>query len=111
MTGSGCAWCGARVVEHHHPSGRVEPNGPYLDGELVIALCKAHHALAHVMLRRLGLDWLPVATPPLPYRVRRLAVHVGHAASLGRPVVFEPAVAWGLHALLLDAADLLAVAP
>lgn len=107
MRAATCLWCGAPSIEGHHLSGRG-PDGAYLD-DLIVPLCKSHHDLVHVLLRRLGIDWPPSGMPLLEYRVRRLAVHLDVSTRFGRPFSLVPPAARSGHDLLVEAADALAV--
>lgn len=50
-----CAMCDKTAVDAHHLTGR-DPDGCYLDPDLVVPLCHDDHELAHDDLRHADLD-------------------------------------------------------
>jgi hypothetical protein len=104
-----CALCGAAKIVWHHLTGRLCPDGPYLDPELVISICQRCHDREHVILRSNAFEW-PQATDPgslLLHRFLRVVVYVGRCKDLGRPAVFPDRSAAALHELLVDVCELL----
>jgi hypothetical protein len=86
-----------------------------LDRALVVPLCRRHHGREHELLRRNGLDFLPVDADPLGHRLARVLDLIGRCADHGRPFVLEPCTPYGntvagLHVLLLEAVGTLAPA-
>jgi len=107
-----CVLCGAAKTFWHHLTGRLCPDGPYLDPNLVIAICQHCHDREHVILRSCGLEW-PGATEPaalLLHRLLRIVVYVGRCKDLGRPAVFPDRSSAALHELLVCVSDVLAIA-
>jgi hypothetical protein len=66
---SRCAWCPEPAVDAHHLTGR-HPDRSYLDLELTVPLCHAHHEIAHADLRCQRLD---NPTPEVAARIGRIA--------------------------------------
>ena len=108
-----CAFCGAGPTQLHHPTCRLGPNLPYLDPGLRIVVCSAgsvrnHHDRVGEALRDLGLDFLPVGTDPLAYRVKLVAIHAGLFADAGKPFTLADAAASrALQGLLLEVVEVL----
>ena len=109
-----CNLCGAvGPVHRHHLTGRLAPGGPYLDVDLVLAVCPRCHGAAgglHQTLRTLGVEFTPPGVGALAHRLRRVALHAVLLADARRPLVLEPKSARGLAALLWDAASAIDVA-
>jgi len=101
-----CVFC-ARPGEHwHHLTGRPAPKAPYLDPDLVVALCRRHHAREHVLLADKALEWLPAGVDPLLHRLRRVVCFAERCADFHRAFRLEPPSALalaGLHDEALDA--------
>jgi hypothetical protein len=107
-----CVLCGALTTFWHHLTGRLFPDGPYLDPKLVIAICQHCHDREHVILRSCGLEW-PAATYPaalLEHRLLRVVVYVGRCKDLGRPVTFPDRSVAALHELLVETCEALPAA-
>lgn len=107
-----CVLCGALETFWHHLTGRLFPDGPYLDSKLVIAICQHCHDREHVILRSCRLEW-PAATNPrtlLHHRLLRVVVYVGRCKDLGRPASFPDRSVAALHQLLVDVCEELATA-
>ena len=102
MTAPRCLFCGSRPIERHHVTGRPGPDGPYLDELFVIPLCPACHAREHVVLRSLGIEFLPGGADPLIHRGLRLTVHLGRLADEGRSLVLDPTSVRACWTLLLE---------
>ena len=105
-----CVLCGVDGTFWHHLTGRLCPDGPYLDPELIIAICQHCHDREHVILRSCGLEW-PGGTDPvalLLHRLLRVVVYVGRCKDLGRPATFPVRSVAPLHELLVAACDGLA---
>ncbi|MGH9291599.1 MAG: hypothetical protein ACRD0B_00420 [Acidimicrobiales bacterium] len=66
----GCVLCRRSARHRHHLSGRLQPDGPYLDGAATIPLCLRCHVTEHESWRELGLAELgdPVAARLLRLR-------------------------------------------
>jgi hypothetical protein len=84
-----CLLCGASPVDLHHITGRLCADGPYLDPELVVPLCRRHHHGIHQIWRILGLD---VIEDPEEARRRRIAHLAARVRRVGRPVVLDHVV-------------------
>ena len=102
-----CVFCGLPAV-WHHITGRLRPDGPYLDRSLVVALCKRHHDREHELLRRARLEFPPPGADLVGHRIARLLDFMGRCGDEGRHFVVEPETPWGnavaaLHALLFEA--------
>lgn len=97
-----CAFCGTPAVELHHLTARLTPDGPYLDPEATIPLCRRHHATETALWREpeVGLDAL--ADPTLA-RAARATWSLGRLVDLGRPGT--PGVLRSFHVVLVRITD------
>lgn len=110
---AGCLFCGRRPVEWHHLTGRLAPDGPYLDRALVVPLDTRHHDREHELLRRAGLEFPPEGADLVGHRVARLLDFMGRCAECRVRLVLEPDTPSGnavaaVHALLYEATTPLA---
>ena len=97
-----CLYCGRPAEELHHFTARLTPDGPYLDPEATIALCRRHHATETALWREpeVGLDAL--ADPTLA-RATRTAWTLGRLVDLGRHGT--PGVLRSFHVVLVRITD------
>lgn len=105
MTGR-CALCGAvGPVHRHHLTGRPAPGAAYLDGALVLSVCRSCHADVHQSLRASALDFPYGVSDFLSHRVRRTAFTAELLGGSGRPLLLEARSASGLAALLREVTE------
>ena len=97
-----CAFCGRPAEERHHFTARLTADGPYLDPEATIPLCRRHHATETALWREpeVGLD--AIGDPTLA-RAARTTWMLGRFADLDRPA--SPAVVRSFHLVLVRIAD------
>jgi hypothetical protein len=81
-----CHYCDEPGVVFHHLTGRSLA-GVYLDPDLVVRLCGAHHALDHRAWRELQIDAVP---DPTQARILRLRFFFVRLSCLDEPVVLAP---------------------
>ena len=103
-----CCLCLASSIDQHHVCGRPSPASPYFS-EITIPLCRRCHAREHVVLRRLGIEWLPTGISPLCHQVARLTVIVGRLADEGCPLVLDIGSTRALHTLLVETGEALTI--
>lgn len=101
----GCIFCGVDDVELHHVTGRPAPGRGYLDPDLVVPLCRRHHAQEHELLLRQRLAFLPGGSGQLAGRVVKLGAIAGRLADAKRELQLSSRGLIGLRGLLLDVAD------
>lgn len=90
-----CLFCGRRPVEWHHLTGRLAPDGCYLDPALVLALCKRHHDREHELLRRAALEFPSIGSDLTGHRLARLLSFLRRCGDHGKGLIFEPATPYG----------------
>ena len=97
-----CAFCGRPAEERHHFTARLTPDGPYLDPEATIPLCRRHHATETALWREpaVGLDAIADATLA---RAARTTWMLGRMVDLDRPAT--PAVLRSFHGVLVRITD------
>ena len=97
-----CAFCGRPADELHHFTARLTADGPYLDPEATIPLCRRCHATETALWREpaVGLD--AIADPTLA-RAARTAWMIGRMVDLHRPA--PPAVLRSFHLVLVRITD------
>jgi hypothetical protein len=61
------------------------------------------------VLRRLGIEWLPVGVSPPSHQVSRLTVIVGRLADEGCPLVLDIGSTRALHTLLVETGEALTI--
>jgi len=107
MTGT-CSLCGRRgAVQRHHLTGRIAPDGEYLDPDLVIPLCVPCHigcTGAHTLLRAVGREFPAEPADVLDHRLFRVALHLDVSANAERPFSLSPRPAHAFAGLLREAA-------
>jgi hypothetical protein len=104
---SPCLFCGAPSVHGHHPTGRLSPDGPYLDPGFVVPICRGCHGSEHAAWRDIGID---VVTDPVAARLLRLAWLIGRLVDLDRAEAITVDVLKGIHECLLRTVEALGAA-
>ena len=97
-----CAFCGTPAAELHHFTARLTPDGPYLDPEATIALCRRCHATETALWRDPEVALDVIADPTLA-RAARTTWTLGRLVDLGRPGT--PGVLRSFHVVLVRITD------
>ena len=98
-----CIFCGAPAVHWHHPTGRLSPEGLYLDPAFVVPVCRSCHACEHAAWRDVGINGL---TDPTLARLCRVVWLIGRLVDLDRAEALNVDVLRGLHGCLIATAGL-----